>query len=188
MLVQNVLKSDNRRLSKRILLEQQEEDEDDDTLYETTRRTLRQYDIDINKVAEMRKSELKKKVKAEIGKDMNRMIQKAAENMTKMRFMKGETFGRKKYVDEMSGHESLKVIKTRLNMQPVYKNFKANVKLVKECPYCVQYEDSTEHLIQCKAVGRSMLTSEDLKDTEDIQLWKQLNERISFNIENRKNL
>lgn len=139
-------------------------------------------------IAEMRKSELKKKVKKEIGKEMNRIIQKAAVNMTKMRFMKGETFERKKYVEEMNGHDSLKVLKTRLNMQPVYKNFKANVKLEKQCPYCVQSEDSTEHLVECKAVGRSMLTSEDLKDTEDIQMWRQITERITFNIENRKQL
>ena len=113
-------------------MEQQEEAEDEDTIYETTRRTLVRYGIDINNIAEMRKSELKKKVKKEIGKEMNRIIQKAADNMTKMRFMKGETFERKKYVEEMNGHDSLKVLKTRLNMQPVYKNFKANVKLDKQ--------------------------------------------------------
>ena len=63
------------------------------------------------------------------------MIQKAADNMTKMRFMKGEVFERKKYVEKMNGHESLRVLKTRLNMQPVYKNFKADVKLEKQCPF-----------------------------------------------------
>ena len=186
MLVQNILKSNDRRLTKRILLEQQDEAEDDDTIYETTKRTLERYGIDINDIAHMRKSELKKDVKKEICREMNRMIQKAADNMTKMRFMKGEVFARKKYVEKMNGHESLRVLKTRLNMQPVYKNFKADVKLEKQCPYCVQSEDNTEHLVECKAVGRTLLTREDLKNTEDIQMWRQINERITFNIDNRK--
>ena len=38
MLVQNILKSDDRRLSKRLLL-QQAEDEEEDTLYATTKST-----------------------------------------------------------------------------------------------------------------------------------------------------
>ena len=66
MLVQNMLKSNDRRLCKRLLLEQEEEDEDDDTLYATTRKALERYDIDIKNIAKMRKSELKVKVKQKI--------------------------------------------------------------------------------------------------------------------------
>ena len=65
-------------------------DEDDDILYATTRKTLEQYGIDIQKIAEMRKSQLKKMVKEKINEKLGKMIQKAAESMTKLRFMKGE--------------------------------------------------------------------------------------------------
>ena len=107
MLVQNILKSDDRRLCKRLLIEQQQEDEDNDPLFATTKKTLEKYDIEINKIADMKKSELKKMVKKKINEEMNRSIQKAAENMTKLRFIKGESFERKEYINEMSGYESL---------------------------------------------------------------------------------
>ena len=186
MLVQNILKSNDRRLCKRLLLEQEEEDEDDDTLYATTRKALERYSINIKEIAKMRKSELKAKVKQRISVEMNRMVQQAAVNMTKMRFMRGDTFGRKKYLMESSGTESQKILKTRLNMQPVYQNFKGDIKLDRHCPYCIQNEDSTEHLVECQGLGRTWLNREDLKNTDNTQLWRQLNERISCNIEYRK--
>ena len=114
------------------------------------------------------------------------MIQKAAGSMTKLRFMKGEIFERKKYLNEMGGYDCQQTIKTRLNMQPVYHNYKGDIKLKKHCPYCLCEEDNTEHLLECKELGRTMLTREDIRNTENTQLWRQLNERICFNIENRK--
>ena len=87
MLVQNILKSSDRRLCKRLLVEQSE-GEEEDTLYATTKIALEKYGIDINRIASMKKSELKKMVKEKIDLEMNRMIQKAAENMTKLRFVR----------------------------------------------------------------------------------------------------
>ena len=78
MLVQNILKSDDKRLCKRILLEQEREDEDDDTLYATTRKALEKYGIDIREIANMKKSELKRKVKERIDEEMTKMIQKVS--------------------------------------------------------------------------------------------------------------
>ena len=185
MLVQNILKSDDRRLCKRILLEQEREDEDDDTLYATTRKALEKYGIDIREIANMKKSELKRKVKERIDEEMTKMIQKAANNMTKLRFIKGEKFERKKYFKEMSGNDSLQVMRSRLNMQVVYGNYKGDVKLAKHCPYCLEAEDNTEHLVECTELGRTMLRKSDLKNNENKELWRQLNERIAFNINNR---
>ena len=186
MLVQSILKSDDRRICKRLLIEQRD-DEDDDTLYATTRKALEKYGIEISEIAEMKKSVLKKKVKEKIVEQMQEMVQKASENMTKLRFMKKENFERKRYIVEMGGNESLKVLKTRLNMQPVYANFKADIKLKKECPYCLKMEDRTEHLLECNELGRTMLRGDDLRNTTNAQLWKQMNERIQFNIDNRNN-
>ena len=187
MLVQNILKSDDRRLCKRLLVQQAEEG-DDDTLYATTKAALDKYGIEIRSIASMKKSQLKKMVKEEIEKEMNRMIQKAAENMTKLRFIKGDKFGRKSYMEEMDGQASLLVLKTRLNMLPVYKNYKGDMTLNKMCQYCFSEEDSTEHLVDCKELGRTMLSSEDIKNTNNKELWRQLIERITFNLENRRGI
>ena len=146
---------------------------------------MEQYGIEISEIAAMKKSELKKKVKRKINEKMNKIIQKAAENMTKLRFVKGESFERKKYMNELGGYECMQTIRTRLNMQPVYQNYKGDIKLKRHCPYCLTEGDKTEHLVECQQLGRTMLTAGDLKNTENIQLWRQLNERITFNLENR---
>ena len=116
MLVQNILKSDDRRLSKRVIEEQKEEDEDDDTIYRTTKDHLDKYGIDINEIANMEKSKLKKLLKDKINEEMKKMVEKAAGNMTKLRFIKVDNFERQKYIYELKGHECIQAIKTRLNM------------------------------------------------------------------------
>ena len=133
----------------------------------------------------MKKSELKQMVKERIDLEMNRMIQKAAENMTKLRFVKGSKFGKKSYFQTMDGHVSLQVLKTRLNMLPVYKNYKADMTLSKMCPYCTEEDDGTEHLVECEEIGRTLLKGENLRNTDNGQLWRQLIERITFNLQNR---
>ena len=122
MLVQNILKSDDKRLCKRLLLEQQEEDEDDDTLFATTRKSLEQYGIRISEIAGMKKSKLKKMVKEKINEKMNNIVQKAAENMTKMRFVKEESFGRKKYLNELTGYECLETIHSFIHSLSLFNN------------------------------------------------------------------
>ena len=185
MLVQNILKSDDRRLCKRLLKEQEKEDEDDDTLYATTKKALEKYGIDIRLIENMTKSELKRRVKSRIEEEMEESIQKAAENMTKMRFMRGEKFERKAYVKDMGGHDSLQVLKTRLNMQPVFKNYKGDITMTRHCPYCMLHEDDTEHLVECDTLGNTMLRGDNMKNTDNTELWRQLNERVKFNINNR---
>ena len=83
--------------------------------------------IDIRLIENMMKSELKRRVKNRIEEEMEESIQKAAEHMNKMKFMKGEKFERKAYVKDMGGHDSLQVLKIRLNMQPVFKNYKGDM-------------------------------------------------------------
>ena len=55
MLVQNILKSDDRRLCKRLLVQQAEEG-DDDTLYATTKVALDKYGIEIRSIASMKEA------------------------------------------------------------------------------------------------------------------------------------
>ena len=91
MFIQNILKSNQNRLTKRVVLNQKESEEEG-TIYETTKKALIKYGIDIEEIAEMKKSELKKLVKEEINKQMEKDIRKAAENMTKLRFIRSYEF------------------------------------------------------------------------------------------------
>ena len=187
MLMQNILKSDQRRLSKRVVLEQMEADDDEDeTIYQTTKKKLEHYKIDINQIAEMSKSELKKLVKSRIGEDMEKIIGEAAEKMTKLRFIKDYRCRRKEYMEKMGGFESIHTLKTRLNMLPVYANYKGDLSMESTCMICQNTEDNTEHLVECSGLGETILTREDLQDDGNEQLWKLINERTKYNLESRK--
>ena len=46
-------------------------------------------------------------------------------------------------------------------------------------------DDTTEHLVSCQELGINGFTTNDLKEEENIELWKQINETINFNLEKR---
>ena len=185
MFLQNLLKSDDRRLCKRVVLDQREAEEDG-TFYETTKEKLINYNIDPDEIASMSKSELKKTIKGRIEEKMTTIISEAAKNMTKLRFTAETEFKRKEYVMKMDGIESLHTLKTRLNMLPVYSNYKGDITMDNMCWHCKKEEDNTEHLIECTALGETFLTKEDLKNSYNVELWKVMNERTKYNLENRK--
>ena len=98
MLLQNIKKSEDTRLVKKVL-DDQERNEEDGTFYDTTKKMLAEYKIDVKGIAERKKSELKKEIKERIGEKMREVIGKAGENMTKMRFIdKEKEFKRKSSV------------------------------------------------------------------------------------------
>ena len=123
-------------------------------------------------------------VKQRIEKVMEEVISKAGE-MKKMRFIQRNTFGRQAYITELDGEECLFTLKTRLNMLPIYGNYKGDITMQRRRPYCKKVDDTTEHLVECPQLGRTMLTQEDLKRTNS-QIWRILNERIRFNLKHRE--
>ena len=143
------------------------------------------YNIDIEDIANMEKSELKKKVKEGIKEEMKKMIDKAS-SMTKMRFIKTGEFQRQDYITEFDSIESLRTLKTRLNMLPVYGNFKGDLTMERKCPYCKKADDTTEHLIECTELGSTNLKAEDMEITNNAQIWRTINERIQFNLNHRE--
>ena len=66
-------------------------------------------------------------------------------------------------------------------------NFKGDINMNNKCSHCKGAEDTTEHLVECPALGETYLTTGDLKNSYNIELWKAINERTRFNLENRKN-
>jgi hypothetical protein len=184
MFLQNILKSDDRRLIKRVVLNQRS-DEEEGTFYQTTKEKMAKYGIEAENVEEMQKSELKKKVKSKIEENMAEIVKEASKKMTKLRFTVVGEFKRKEYIMKMNGDEALQTLKTRLNMLPVYSNYKGDVSMERLCVHCKENEDNTEHLIECQALGETFLKKEDLKNTDNSNLWKLINERTKFNLQNR---
>ena len=168
-------------MTKRVVLDQKDSEEED-TIYQTTKKALDKYGVDIDEIAEMKKSKLKKLVKSAINKQMEKDIRKAAENMTKMRFISNYEFKRKDYVNKMGGYECMLTLKTRLNMLPVFANYKGDVTKEKICVHCKLEEDNTEHLLECRQLGETILKKEDIYDDGNPKLWRLLNERIQYNL------
>ena len=86
MLYHNLIHSDDRRLSERVVMEQ-EENEEADTFFATVREMTYSLNIDINTIKTISKPELKNLVKKEIYKGMAKKIQQTRK-MKKLRFIK----------------------------------------------------------------------------------------------------
>ena len=184
MLYHNLINSSDRRLAKRLIL-QQRVDEEDDTFYDTVKRMASSLNIDIKDVDNLTKAELKKKVKSRIGEQMVKAIKQA--KMKKLRFIKDpEVFERKKYVQMMDAKAAIEVMKIRLNMIELYGNFKANLTLERLCPLCKRHDDTTEHLITCKEINQNKINVAQLSNEDNPELWRQINELVSLNMEKRE--
>ena len=103
--------------------------------------------------------------------------------MKKLRFIKtARTFKKKEYISKMSGSEAVQAIKTRLNMLPVYGNYKHDLTLRRLCVLCDKEDDTTEHLLECEVMGVNNISAEHLKNDDNVQLWQQINEVTKFNL------
>ena len=148
MLYHNIMHSSEDRLCKRIIADQSH-DEEDGTFYDETKKYFQRVNIDIKNVEAMLKSELKKQVKEELNKRMVEVIRKSI-HMTKLRFTSvPNKLEPKKYISSLSGTQALKTLKTRLNMQPIYGNYKGDITKQRLCQYCNEEDDTTEHLLSC---------------------------------------
>lgn len=183
MLYHNLVNSDDERLAKKIVLEQRKTEEKD-SFYNTVKEMTIALSINIDTIETMTKAALKRKIKEQIGKAMIDTISQL--KMSKMRFVKKQTeFQRKPYVIKMDATSATQVIKTRLNMIRIYGNYKGDLTLPRPCPLCKMEDDTTEHLVSCQELGINGFTTNDLKEEENIELWKQINETINFNLEKR---
>ena len=90
----------------------------------------------------------------------------------------------KEYIDNMAGSEALKTLKTRLNMQPVYGNYKGDLTKPRLCQYCEEEDDTTEHLVSCNVFGWKF-EKEQLTNEKNTELWLQINQLVDFNLKNR---
>ena len=178
------MNSDERRITRNMIIEQKMS-EDDDTFFGTTKKMAETLDIDINMVDRMTKASLKKQLKEKIGKSMLNTISQG--KMSKLRFVGEPTvFERSPYITQMDAADAIQVIKVKLNMLPIYGNYKGNLSLSRLCPLCKEADDTTEHLVSCSKLDLNGFTPEELKDDTNIEMWRQINQLVSYNMEKRK--
>ena len=181
MLYHNILHSDDSRLAKKIIKEQETNGEKG-TWYADVWRQMKILGINAEEVGESLKSTLKRTVKERIGERMAQVINESKKTSTKMRFANCAVFRTKDYITYSAGHDVLKTLKTRLNMHEIYGNYKGNYELRRLCPHCREEDDTTEHLLMCPILGPANFSVKDLRNDDNTELWKQINERIGANI------
>ena len=187
MLYHNIHNSPDTRLVKRIVEEQQQMEEKD-TFYGNVEEMANTLKIQMETIRQLTKSQLKKLVKSQITGRMTQLVRAKSETMSKMRFTKegADEFGRKRYIIDMTGTEALKSLKIRLNMIPIYGNFRGDIYLRRQCIHCRENDDTTEHLILCRIFENDFINVSHLKNDSNAELWKQINELVDTNLNLRR--
>ena len=147
MLFHNIMRSDKRRVLRKLLLAQEKENRET-TWLASVRREMERYRITLD-VMNTEKSAWKSHVKKNINEEMEKEIRQKCDESKKARTVRNDKYERKSYLNgEVDLQMGKKILKTRLHMCRVPGNYKGNGSGM--CPLCVEKEGSTEHYFQCK--------------------------------------
>ncbi len=70
-------------------------------------------------------------------------------------------------------------------MLPVYGNFKGNLSIPRLCQWCNDEDDVTEHFLTCKVAGVCNIDPEHLRNDDNSELWRQINDVVKSNMDKR---
>lgn len=153
MLFQNIMKSDEKRISRKIIIAQKNEGMEN-SFYGDIKDLCQSYEINIERITQMLKSELKSTIKKKINESMVTVLQGKKNSMRKLRFLDMNNFKCKEYIKEEDGSIIKTIMEIRLNMVMTYDNYKNNKEIKsKMCPHCNKENDSTEHMFKCTIFG-----------------------------------
>ena len=167
MLYHNIVRSDNRRIVKRII-EAQERETRETTWLAVVKQLITKYDIDANP-KEMLKSSWKKLVKEAITKHEEGEIREKCRNSTKSRLVKEDPYDMKEYLKgKVSAEAAKQIVRVRMNMSDLPANYKN--KHGGSCPLCNKGLANVEHYLRCPQVRLIQkawdVKEEDLYSTE----------------------
>ena len=178
MLYHNIIRSDDQRVIKQIIIIQQRTARET-TWYASVRRAAIYYGITL--VAEdSLKSTWKKHVKKKIKEKTAAEIKEECSKKTKSRTVKDDVYKQKKNIVKCSITDTKRIIKARLHMTKIPGNLKQLG--IEKCPLCQQNEVSTEHYFECKrcvqlaeiwCVKKEDLKSHDIKKLQDVGNFMQ---------------
>ena len=185
MLYHNITHSEERRTIRKVILAQEREEEED-TFWHDVEKIKKEIKFK-GEIKEMKKSEVKKEVKAKIVKKMKEEMKVCCQEKKKLRFLRvEENFQRKKYTEE-KGDLVHRALITKLNMQPIYSNFKGDLTKRIMCPLCDVVEDTTEHLVQCTEVTtKNNIDLINIREDQNIEKWRKVLDAIEMNFELRR--
>ena len=151
MLYHNIMRSNKRRVLKK-LLKEQEAEERETTWLAGIKRHIERLDITLN-AEDTLKSTWKREVKKKINEEMEREIRQKCYNSKKARFVKDDRYERKEYLTDGKANltTAKAILRVRLNMCSLPGNYKNRGDGL--CTLCEEEEGSTEHyLYDCSQV------------------------------------
>ena len=164
MLLHNIITSNENRLIREIILDQIENTWPGCWI-EEVKKICGKYSIDANEISRYSKYELKKVLKIKINIDLNKELRNQKHVKTKLRFI--NEFSEKEYLSKLEFNKSIDMLKIRLNMIETKCNYKGSYKNNIKCELCLEENDTTEHLINCKMLTTNInnTTIDDIKKT-----------------------
>ena len=178
MLYHNIMNSDEDRVARKIIIEQRKK-EYKRTYYQKVKNAAKDINIDIDKVEQEKKSKWKKEVKEKIVEKIKERMNEEMMGKTKSRTIENDKWGRKEYIKECSSDVIKDVIKIRLHMWEVGRNY-GKEEQEGNCPICKKGEDTTEHVLECDGNEKEL----NLKD-ERGKKWTDIVEIYRRNKEQR---
>ena len=97
--------------------------------------------------------------------------------MTKLRFLKNDSFCTKSYIDKFSSHQARQVAEIRLNMCKIKENFRSQYE-EPFCRLCRKEKETTEHTLTCLAIESEPIDPVNLTDTEHYNTWTRIISRM----------
>ena len=147
MLYHNIMRSDRRRVLRKLLIAQDKENRET-TWLASVRREIRRYRITLD-VTSTKKSAWKRQVKKNINEEMEKEVRLKCGELKKARLVKEDKYERKSYLNGQVDLETgKKILRTRMNMSRVPGNYKGTG--TGTCHLCREGEGSIEHYFQCR--------------------------------------
>ena len=141
MLYHNIINSSKDRLVKQIVQEQRTLNQQN-TFYEKVRTISEELNTKLGAAVTMKKSEWKRTIKNKVQNEIQERVEKETENKTKLRTVKEDKWERKEYIATCDSDLVKDIIKIRLHMWELKKNYPREEDDMK-CPICNQKEDTT---------------------------------------------
>ena len=176
MFFHHLINSDERRISRQIVINQMKMEKKKNNWYGSVREWLERLEMETEEeeILEISKSRWKKELKEKLGDIVADEVEKKRLEMKKLRFSRGHEM--QEYVKTCSMAKVKNIMKLRLNMTDLKANFKGKHQDTM-CVACKLEPETTEHVIQCpeyrRIVGHSIIVNETVERCMQDVVWLQ---------------
>ena len=146
MLILSIINRNKERISQKIIVEQRNKGMPN-TMYERAKEIGESIGMNIDQAVKMKKSTWKREAKPKIKKKIQQRLIDDLKEKTKARTIQKDKWLMKEYIENVNTDDIKDILKIRLHMQDVRKNYPKN-DTDTIYPICRKEEDTTEHVLE----------------------------------------